>query len=52
MRIVKLVNPEGLTAAKLFVSNGSLYMVMNEGSVGRVVYRLLVNELSSDELQQ
>ena len=50
VRIVKLVNPEGLTAAKLFVSNGSLYMVMNEGSVGRVVYRLLVNELGSDEL--
>ena len=52
MRIVKLVNADGLSATKLFVSNGSLYLVMNEGSVGRSVFRLLVNELTSEEVQQ
>ena len=49
---MQLGNLEGLTASELFVSNGSLYMVMNEGSICRSVYRLLVEDLMSDELQK
>ena len=52
LRIVQLGNLEGLTASKLFVSNGSLYIVMNEGSICRSVNRLLVEDLISDEVQQ
>lgn len=49
---MQLGNLEGLTASELFVSNGSLYMVMNEESICRSVYRLLVEDLLSDELQK